>query len=157
MNLDRFGSIALLTAVLSYQGIELSESKAEPAKTETYKIQLITNGGREFTIVPFIDTNRAEWVVVTVNGKKVKLLHSTNIATTVGLRNWYDHPVTLIRMCLAEDFDAKNCKVTQGDEAELPKGKSIYDVSIDFKFIESDLVVTRSFQISKDTKPIEIK
>jgi len=60
MNLDRFGSIALLTAVLSCQGIELSESKADSAK-------------------------------------------------------------------------------------------------IDFKFVESDLVVTRSFQISKDTKPIEIK
>jgi hypothetical protein len=163
MKLSWFGFLTVV-ALLGWQSsadaevnINAAKFESNADKTEIYKIQLLGNGSRDFTVVPYMDSSRVEWVTITVNGRKIKLLHSTNLATVVGLRNWYDHPATLIRICLAEEFDTKNCRVTKGDEAELPMGKSIYDVAIDFKFVESDLVVTRNFQISKDTKPVEVR
>jgi hypothetical protein len=39
----------------------------------------------------------------------------------------------------------------------LPNGKTIYDMGIDFKYMEGSAVMTRNLQLSPELKPEEIK
>jgi hypothetical protein len=122
---------------------------------DVYKLQVVSDGRSgtlPFTPIP-VDTSRQEWVVITVNGRKVQIRHTTTVANFVGMRSWYDHPATLIRLCVEEGFEHKNCQTTKGDIATLPKGKTIYDMGVDFKYEEGGVVVTRNFQLSPDFKP----
>jgi sulfur carrier protein ThiS len=122
---------------------------------EVFKLQVVSDGHSgtvPFTPIP-VDTSRQEWIVITVNGRKVQIRHSTTVANFVGMRSWFDHPATLIRLCVEEGFEHKNCQTTKGDTATLPKGKTIYDMGIDFKYVEGGVVVTRNFQLSPDFKP----
>jgi hypothetical protein len=124
---------------------------------QVYKLQVASAGGSN-TIIPLpipipIDTSRQEWLVIQVDGQKVKIRHTTSIANFVGLRTWHDHPATMIRLCDGNGFELKNCKTTQGDTATLPKGKSIYDVVIDFKYVEGGLTLNKTFQLSPHLKP----
>jgi hypothetical protein len=131
---------------------------AAPAQAiEVFKLQVVSDGHSgtvPFTPIP-VDTSRQEWIVITVNGQKVQIRHSTTVANFIGMRSWYDHPATLIRLCIEEGFEHKNCQTTKGDTAILPKGKTIYDMGVDFKYVESGVVVTRNFQLSSDFKPEE--
>lgn len=125
----------------------------------TYKLQLDTQGSSGFSLVnllpvPLINTNREEWVIVTVKNGAVKILHSTSMTNILGLRQWFDHPATLIRTCPGDAFDEKNCQITEGDTVEIPAGKDIYDLAFAFKFVEGSSVATRSFQISRNLKPL---
>lgn len=131
---------------------------ATPAQAiDIFKLQVVSDGRSStlpFTPIP-VDTSRQEWIVIAVDGRKIQIRHSTSVANFVGMRSWYDHPATLIRLCVEEGFEHKNCRTTKGDIATLPKGRSIYDMGIDFKYVESGVVVARSLQLSSDLKPEE--
>jgi hypothetical protein len=101
------------------------------------------------------DLDREEWVVVTlINNQRVKVRHATNVMNKFwGNRQWYDHPATAIRLCTIDGFDTTDCVTAQGDTIDLPEGKTIHDVQIDFKYVEGGSVYTRSVQIAPGTLP----
>jgi hypothetical protein len=126
---------------------------------EIFKLQLVADGRSgtlPFTPIP-VDISRQEWVIITVNNHKVQIRHSTSIANFVGMRTWYDHPAILIRLCIEDGFEHKNCEITKGDIATLPSDKTIYDMEIDFKYVGGGAVMTRNLQLSPDLKQEEIK
>jgi len=101
------------------------------------------------------DLDREEWVVVTlINNQRVKVRHATNVMNKFwGTRKWYDHPATAIRLCAIDGFDTSDCVTAQGDTIDLPQGKTIHDVQIDFKYVEGGSVYTRTVQIAPGTLP----
>jgi hypothetical protein len=136
------------------------------ASEETYKIELREiaqpsdnsgfAGGGAFKK----DRGRSEWAVVTVTDKtKVKIRHATRIENFVHMSRWFNHPVTAIRMCNGEAFDTndtkKDCTVRKSDVITLPKGKTIHDVTFDFKYTEGGIPYTRSAQIAPELRPAE--
>lgn len=125
---------------------------------QVYKLQVSSQAGGGFTLplpVPLvsIDTSQQEWLVITVDELKVTIRHTTTTANFIGLRRWYDHPATSIRMCVTQGFQTVQCQMVEGDTIYLPEGVSIYDVVVDFKYIEGGLIKTRSFQLSPELKP----
>lgn len=123
---------------------------------EVYKLQLANSGSTMMLPLPVpvpLDNSRQEWLVITVEGAKARIRHTTSLANFLMFRTWYDHPAVLIRLCPAEGFEQKNCRTFQGDVATLPLGKTIYDFVIDFKYVEGGLTISRSVQIAKDFKP----
>ncbi|GAL91558.1 hypothetical protein N44_02261 [Microcystis aeruginosa NIES-44] len=101
------------------------------------------------------DLDREEWVVVTlINNQRIKVRHATNVMNKFwGTRKWYDHPATAIRLCAIDGFDTSDCVTAQGDTIDLPEGKTINDVQIDFKYVEGGSVYTRTVQIAPGTLP----
>ncbi len=141
------------TVVASSLGVAIQPAEA----AEVYKMQISSDGRTGLTLplpLPItIDASRQEWVVVTVDGPQVTIRHTTSVANFIGRRAWYDHPATSIRMCVVQGFELFSCQETQGDTAMLPQGTTIHDVKVDFKYIESGLIHTQSFQIAPDFKP----
>lgn len=126
---------------------------------EVYKLQISSNGGGGLSLpiplpVPIpIDTSRQEWVVITVNEDQVTLRHATSVVNLIGLRNWYDHPATSVRLCRTQGFDLSDCTTATGDTAPLPPGASIYDVLIEFQYVEGGLIQTQQFQLAREIEP----
>ncbi len=124
---------------------------------EVYKLQVASGGGSGLSIplpIPIsIDTSRQEWVVITVDQQNVTVFHTTSVANFIGLRTWHDHPAIMIRICVNQGFEQINCQTTEGDTAALPEGKTIYDITLDFQYIESGVVITRSVHLAPDFKP----
>jgi hypothetical protein len=62
-------------------------------------------------------------------------------------------------MCNGEAFDTndtkKDCTVRKSDVITLPKGKTINDVTFDFKYTEGGVPYTRSAQIAPELRPVE--
>jgi hypothetical protein len=136
------------------------------AAEETYKIELreIAQPADNDTFAKKQgfgkDRGRSEWAVVTVIDKKqVKIRHATRIQNMIGMSKWFDHNVTAIRICNGEAFDTndtkKDCTTHKGDIVDLPAGKTVNDVTFDFKFTEGGVPYTRSTQIAPELKPIE--
>lgn len=128
------------------------------AQEAVYKVRLrdvATGNANQGSVFSSGDLDREEWVVVTVvDNKKVKVRHSTSVKNKIwGTRQWYDHPATALRVCLSDGFDKKDCQTTNTDTADLPAGKSIYDVAIDFKYSEGGSIYTRSIQLTPEVKP----
>jgi hypothetical protein len=96
-----------------------------------------------------------EWVVITVKAnKEFKIYHTTYLENkTWGTRQWFDHPVTDMKICLTDGFDKKDCKVVNSDTATIPEGMSLHNLSIDFKYSESGQSFTKSIMVAKDAKP----
>jgi hypothetical protein len=140
-------------------GVSLTTLVSASAQAkQVYKLQVSSQAGAGFTLplpVPLvsIDTSQQEWLVVTVNGREVTIRHTTTTANFIGLRRWYDHPATSIRMCVTQGFQTVHCQMVEGDTIYLPEGVTIYDVVVDFKYIEGGLIKTRSFQLSPQLKP----
>jgi hypothetical protein len=131
---------------------------------ETYKIELreiaqpADNSSTKKNILSK-DRGRSEWAVITLIDKtQVKIRHATRIENAIGMSKWFDHNVTAIRMCNSEAFDTndkKDCTTHKGDIVSLPKGKTIHDLTFDFKFTEGGVPYTRSVQIAEEIKPVE--
>jgi hypothetical protein len=101
---------------------------------------------------------RSSWVVVRVNGNKVNLLHSTRLGNLLGQSRWYDHKVVAIRMCEADVFEdvenaKKSCKTVKSDTIEIPAGKSVYDMSFDFRYVEGGAPYMSTVQVSTEMQP----
>lgn len=148
-----------LTVLLS--GIVMSLMVYPAVAQEVYKLQIASDGRSGLSLpipiplpVPVpIDTSRQEWVVVTVADRQVTLRHTTSIANMIGLRTWFDHPATSVRLCRTHEFELLDCSVAEGDTALLPEGATIYDVMIEFKYVESGLIHTHRFQLAEEFQP----
>ncbi|MBD1945668.1 hypothetical protein H6F50_25505 [Coleofasciculus sp. FACHB-712] len=143
-------SIVTLTAV----GISQGGISKVWAGELVYKMRL-RDTVTEYKNPSEIDEYKKEWAVVNIiDGKKIKIRHTTHIQNKAfPVNRWFDHPASAIRICLADDFEQRNCRSTSGDIATLPTGKSIHDLVIDFRYSEAGTVYTRSIQITPDMKP----
>jgi hypothetical protein len=124
---------------------------------ETYKIRLGVNasiGSADMWNLNGKEANE-EWVVITVKDKKeFKIYHTTYLENkTWGTRQWFDHPVTDMRICLSDGFEKKDCKVINSDTAHMSEGMSLHNLSIDFKYSESGRSFTKNITVAKDAKP----
>jgi hypothetical protein len=101
---------------------------------------------------------RSEWIILKIlNGKQVKILHTTRVAGMLGNSRWFDHKPIALRVCVADSFDVtdskKNCTSVKSDTIDLPAGKSIYDLSFDIRYIEGGHPAINTVQLSPDMKP----
>lgn len=125
-----------------------------------YKLRLQAGTGNALqnSIFSGGDSDREESARVAVQGDNVTVLHATNIKDKFwGTRTWYDHKPTVMRICPANAFDDKGCKTIESDTFVMESDKVVSNYSIDFKFVESGELRTRSIQVEKDRKPDEIK
>ncbi|MCY6494263.1 hypothetical protein [Leptolyngbya sp. GGD] len=154
----------LVLAVLGTVAIPQMHIDRAIAAEETYKIELreISQPADNDSFASSMgfkkDRGRSEWAIVTVtNGKTVKIRHATRIANMIGFSRWFDHKVTAIRTCNGESFDTndtkKDCTITKGDTVTLPDGKTVNDVSFDFKYTEGGITYTRNVQVSSEMQP----
>jgi len=126
---------------------------------QVYKLQISSTGGGGLSLpvglpVPLpIDTSRQEWVVITVDEGQVTLRHTTSVVNLIGFRKWHDHPATSVRLCRSQGFDLVDCTTTTGDTAPLPPGATIYDVMIEFKYVEGGLIQSQRLQLARDLQP----
>jgi hypothetical protein len=134
-----------------------------PGEEVVYKIKLRGDGSGSTddteggTILGIGSKRRSSWAVVRVNGNQVNILHSTRLGDLIGRSRWFDHKVIAIRMCDADSFDTtdskKNCKSVKSDTIELPAGKSLYDVSFDFRYVEGGAPYINTLQITPELQP----
>ncbi len=149
------GWVLLLSGMILMSGA-LPASAQEP---EVYKLRIASEGGGGLSLpIPLpmpipIDTSRQEWIVITVVEGQVTLRHTTSVVNLIGLRQWHDHPATSVRICRSQGFDLLDCTTAEGDTAPLPLGASIYDVLIEFKYVEGGLIQNQRFQIARDIEP----
>ena len=96
-----------------------------------------------------------EWVVIKVKNKKeFKIYHTTYLENkTWKSRQWFDHPVTEMRICTIDGFEKKDCKVVNSDTTTIPDGLELHDLSIDFKYSESGRSFTKNITVSRDVRP----
>ena len=125
-------------------------------KQEVYKLRLNVKssiGSADRWNLNGAEANE-EWVVITVKeNKEFKIYHTTYLENkTWGTRQWFDHPVTDMKICLTDGFDKKDCKVVNSDTATIPEGMKIHNLSIDFKYSESGQSFTKSIMVAKDAK-----
>ncbi|MBD2104737.1 hypothetical protein [Leptolyngbya sp. FACHB-261] len=147
-------SIAALTSVLVTQVLINSAQAAETI----YKLRLrdaATGNVQQGSVFSPGDLDREEWVVVTViDNRRIRVRHATSVQNKfLPTRTWFDHPATAIRVCVAEEFDNRNCQSAQGDTVDIPTGRSIHDVAIDFRYSEAGSLYTRAVQITPDIRP----
>ncbi len=125
-------------------------------KSETYKLRINTKSSNSTDTwsLAGVEANE-EWAVIKVkDGKEFKIYHSTLLANkTWGTRQWFDHPVTAMRVCQTDGFEKKDCQVIESDTMTMPKGMSIHNLSIDFKYSESGQSFTKNVTVAKDAKP----
>jgi hypothetical protein len=126
-------------------------------KQEVYKLRLGVNssiGSADMWSLNGSEANE-EWVVINVQDKKkFKIYHTTYLENkTWRTRQWFDHPVTAMKICLTDGFEKKDCKVVNSDTATIPRGTTIHNLSIDFKYSESGRSFTKNIVISPDAKP----
>jgi hypothetical protein len=126
-------------------------------KPEVYKLRLNVQssiGSADMWNLNGSEANE-EWVVIKVKNKKeFNIYHATYLENkTWGTRQWFDHPVTDMRICLTDGFEKKDCKIINSDTATIPEGMSIHDLSIDFKYSEAGRSFTKNITIAKDAKP----
>lgn len=135
-----------------------------PSQDAVYKVKLRADSSASIddfsadVITGGLLGGRSSWVVVKVSGNKVSLLHSTRLGSLIGKSRWFDHKVIAIRMCAADAFDdtadaKKNCTTVKSDTIELPAGKSIYDVSLDFRYVEGGAPYKNTVQITSEMQP----
>lgn len=126
-------------------------------KEKVYKVRLNTNPSVGSVDIWNLNGREAseEWIVIKVTGnKQFKIYHSTYLVNkTWKTRQWFDHPVTAMKICLTDGFEKKDCKVVNSDTATIPEGASLHNLSIDFKYSESGRSFSRSIEIAKDIKP----
>jgi hypothetical protein len=121
----------------------------------TYKIKLGEQVSGNASLINFNGSDTAEeFVVIKLTGKQFKIYHTTHVVNRSWFTNrWFDHPVTAMKVCVTDGFDKKDCKLINSDTATIPENLSIHDLSIDFKYTESDRVFTKNILIGKDAKP----
>lgn len=159
MSEDRMGELTMGRWGLVLAGWILGMGIEPVWAEQVYKLQISSTGGGGLSLpvplpVPLpIDTSRQEWVVITVVADQVTLLHTTSVVNLIGLRTWHDHPATSVRLCRSQGFDQVDCATTPGDTATLPQGASIYDVVIEFKYVEGGLIQTQRFQLAREVQP----
>ena len=146
-----------LASVVSSILLISSYSAALAADPEiTYKIRVNTQSSADSSGWSMIGAeNSEEWVVLKVkDNTSFKIYHTSLVVnTTWGTRQWFDHPVTSMRICMTDGFEKKDCKVVESDTATIPTGKKLHDLSIDFKYSESGRSFTKNVAIAKDAKP----
>lgn len=146
--------------VLLVMGMVLITPVGPAAAREVYKLQISSTGGGGLSLpIPLpapipIDTSRQEWIVITVdpNGY-LTVRHTTSVVNLIGFRTWHDHPATSIKVCRTQGFELTDCTTTMGDRALLPEGATIYDVTIEFKYVEGGLIQTQKLQLAEDVQP----
>jgi hypothetical protein len=118
---------------------------------QRYRSTQPTNFGHSRSFVRQSARNR----VIKVKGnKEFKIYHTTYLENkTWGTRQWFDHPVTDMRICMTDGFEKKDCKVVNSDTANIPEGMSLHNLSIDFKYSESGRSFTKNVTVAKDAKP----
>jgi hypothetical protein len=125
-------------------------------KQDTYKLRLNTrsSASTDTWSLNGAEANE-EWAVIKVkNNKEFKIYHATLLVNKLwGTRQWFDHPVTAMRICLTDGFEKKNCQVVDSDTATIPQGMTINNLSIDFKYSESGQSFTKNITVAKDAKP----
>lgn len=96
----------------------------------------------------------SEFVVIKLTDKQFKIYHTTLVVNRAWFTSrWFDHPVTAMKICITDGFDKKDCKIIDSDTATIPNNLTIHDLSIDFKYTESDRVFTKNIIVAKDAKP----
>jgi hypothetical protein len=95
-----------------------------------------------------------EWVVIKIKNKKeFEIYHTTYLENkTWKTRQWFDHPVTEMKICAIDGFEKNNCKVVNSDTTTIPEGLALHDLSIDFKYSESGRSFTKNITVAKDAK-----
>jgi hypothetical protein len=124
-------------------------------KSDTYKLRIDTKSSvsTDTWSLSGFEANE-EWAVIKVKGREFKIYHSTLLVNkTWGSRQWFDHPVTAMKVCLTDGFEKKDCQVIESDTMTMPKGISIHNLSIDFKYSESGRSFTKNITVAKDAKP----
>jgi hypothetical protein len=121
----------------------------------TYKIKLGEQSSGDASIFNFNGVDTAEeFVVIKVTGKQFKIYHTTHVVNKSWFTNrWFDHPVTAMKICVTDGFEKKDCNVVNSDTSTIPEKLTISDLSIDFKYTESDRSLTRNIVVAKDAKP----
>jgi hypothetical protein len=125
-------------------------------KEETYKLRVNTQSTGNASGWSMNGTEDSEeWVVLKVKeNKSFQMYHSSLVMNKFwGTRQWFDHPVTSMRICLTDGFEKKDCQVVESDTSTIPTGKKLHDLSIDFKYSESGRSFTKNVSIAKDAKP----
>lgn len=150
----KFSLIGIFSSILILSNYPTSLASG---KEEVYKIRLNVQasiGSADTWSLNGAEANE-EWVVIKVkNSKEFKIYHTTYVENkTWGSRQWFDHPVTAMRICLTDGFEKKDCKVIDSDTSIIPEGMSLHNLSIDFKYSESGRSFTKNIVIAKDAKP----
>jgi hypothetical protein len=125
-------------------------------KEDTYKLRVSTQSTGNASGWSLNGTEDSEeWVVMKVkDNRSFKMYHTSLVMNKMwGTRQWFDHPVTSMRICLTDGFEKKDCQVIESDTATIPAGKKLHDLSIDFKYSESGRSFTKNVSIAKDAKP----
>jgi hypothetical protein len=125
-------------------------------KSDTYKLRIDSKSSASTDTWSLSGSEaNEEWAVIRVkDGREFKIYHSTLLVNkTWGTRQWFDHPVTAMKVCLTDGFEKKDCQVVESDTMKMPKGMSIHNLSIDFKYSESGRSFTKNVTVAKDAKP----
>jgi len=103
------------------------------------------------------EPSRSEWAVITVTQSTiVQIKQATRLSKPFGLHTWIDHAVTAVRVCKGTSRDLKNCTVYTQNTFTLPKGSSVKDFIVDFRFTEDNVVQQRSVQVPRNRLPEEL-
>jgi hypothetical protein len=176
LNIECYGVLLdMLTSIFSMSNLNLNTVKPTCAsilgcifllsssalalagdKPDTYKLRINSksSASTDTWSLSGVEANE-EWAVIKVkDGKEFKIYHSTLLANkTWGTRQWFDHPVTAMKVCQTDGFEKKDCQVVESDTMVMPKGMSIHNLSIDFKYSESGQSFTKNVTVAKDAKP----
>ncbi len=156
-NLNRNNAKQYLAAMISSILLVSSLSVANAVeKEDTYKLRVNTQSTGNASGWSMNGTEDSEeWVVLKVRENKSFQMYHTSLVMNKfwGTRQWFDHPVTSMRICLTDGFEKKDCQVVESDTSTIPTGKKLHDLSIDFKYSESGRSFTKNVSIAKDAKP----
>jgi hypothetical protein len=144
---------AMISSILLVSSLPIANA-AE--KEDTYKLRVNTQSTGNASGWSMNGTEDSEeWVVLKVReNKSFQMYHSSLVMNKFwGTRQWFDHPVTSMRICLTDGFEKKDCQVVESDTSVIPTGKKLHDLSIDFKYSESGRSFTKNVSIAKDAKP----
>jgi hypothetical protein len=144
---------AIISSILLVSSLPVANA-AE--KEDTYKLRVNTQSTGNASGWSMNGTEDSEeWVVLKVKeNKSFQMYHTSLVMNKMwGTRQWFDHPVTSMRICLTDGFEKKDCQVVESDTSTIPRGKKLHDLSIDFKYSESGRSFTKNVSIAKDAKP----
>jgi hypothetical protein len=155
-DLNRSNAKQYLAAIISSILLVSSLSIANAGeKEDTYKLRINTQSTGDTSGWGMDGTDSEEWVVLKVKENRSFQIYHTSLVMNKfwGTRQWFDHPVTSMRICVTDGFEKKDCQVVESDTATIPNGKQLHDLSIDFKYSESGRSLTKNVSIAKDAKP----
>jgi hypothetical protein len=147
--------VALATPGLAQEARSTSvNSSTQPEVTYKRRLPITLTNNDVVDTLYANDGNYSSWAVVKINSKReFKIYHTTHLTRGMLVSRWFDHPVTAMKICMTDGFDASDCKVVDGDTAMIPEGKTISNLSISFKYTESGKEYRETLNIPKDAKP----